>query len=106
MDKDLLFLQQIGLTVVFNLTWIVPLVAYRWFRGRPITAQGPPPDFRQFKLRALFVLGIGLSGGFGVAGILTPPFRPILPSIFCIAIAALSLTLFIVADRGCFNYDD
>ena len=100
MEDELLFLKQIGLTIAFNLVWIIPLVVYRWFRGRPLTAQGPPPDFRTFKIRALFVTGIGLSGGFGIAGLLTPPFRPILPSIFCIAFATLTMWVFVMADRN------
>ena len=106
MDEDVLFLKKIGLAVAIQFVSIVPLVIYRWFRGRPLTAQDPPPDFRKFKTRALFVVGIGLMGGLGMSGLLTPPFRPILPSLFCTFFAALSLWLFILVDRGYIDYDD
>ena len=106
MDEELLFLKKIGLAVAVQFVWIVPVVVYRWFHGGPLTAQDPPPDFRKFKIRVLFVVGIGLGGGLGISGFLTPPFRPILPSLFCTLFAALSLWVFILADRGYINYDD
>ena len=99
MLDDLLFLKKMGLAVAVQFAWIVPLTLYRYFRGRPLTAQGPPPNFREFRIRAVFVVGIGLSGGLGIAGLLTPPFRPILPTLFCLVIAALCLGVFILADR-------
>ncbi len=106
MDEDLLFLKKLGLAVAVQFIWIVPLIAYRWFRGRPLTSQESPPDFRKLKTRAMFVIGIGVMGGFGISGMFTPPFRPILPSLLCAFFAAISLLMFILVDHGFINYDD
>jgi len=99
-------LKKLGMAVAVQFVWIIPLVAYRWYRGRPLTSQEPPPDFRTLKTRALFVIGIGLMGGFGISGLLTPPFRPMIPSLLCAFFAALSLLVFILVDHGFINYDD
>ena len=99
MDSDLDFLRVLGLTVAIQLVWIVPLVIYRWSKGRPLTAQGPPPSFRDRKTRVQFVLAIGIAGGLSIAGLVTPPVRPILPSAFLAAVAGLSLWFFVYEDR-------
>ena len=103
MEEDLRFLKTIGLAVASQFIWIIPLVVYRWINGRSLTAQGPPPDFSSFRIRAMLVLGVGMTGGLGISGLLAPPFRPILPTLSCLLLASLFLWAFIYADRGGFD---